>query len=95
MLGLAYVAMFTGDAACAGTLLEESLAVARQCGDQRAIANAGFLLTWQATNAASYEQAEALGAEALALCRTLGDTGQTAEVLFALGTVAQFQGTSS
>ncbi len=43
-------------------------------------------------NGADYERVEVLGAEALDLFRTLGDTGRLAEALFVLGIAAQLQG---
>jgi tetratricopeptide (TPR) repeat protein len=47
---------------------------------------------WHATNAGDPARVEALGEEALALFRTLSDSGRTAETLFVLGVAAQFQG---
>ena len=88
LLGLAYAAMFTGDAAQAGALAEESLAAARDSGDRHALARVLFLLAWAASNAGAFEQAEELGTEALSLFRALGDTGEQADALFLLGKVA-------
>jgi predicted ATPase/DNA-binding XRE family transcriptional regulator len=92
LLGLAYAAMFTGDAAQASALAQESLAAARDSGDRHALARVLFLLAWAASNAGSFEQAEELGTEALGLFRALGDTGEQAEALFLLGQVAGYSG---
>ena len=88
LLGLAYAAMFTGDAPRAGALAEESLAAARDSGDRHTLAQVLFLLGWGAGNAGpgASERAEAFGTEALVLFRVLGDTGGQADVLFMLGT---------
>ena len=92
LLGLAYAAMFTGDAAQAGALAQESLAAARDSGDRHALARVLFLLAWAASNAGAFEQAEELGTEALGLFRALGDTGEQADALFLLGQVAGYSG---
>ena len=88
LLGLAYAAMFTGDAPRAGALAEESLAAARDSGDRHTLAQVLFLLGWGASNAGpgASERAEAFGTEALGLFRALGDTGGQADALFMLGT---------
>ena len=87
LLGLAYAAMFTGDAIRAGALAEESLAEARESGDQLILAQVLFFLGWVASNGAGFERARVLATEALSLFTTLGDTGGRAEALFVLGTV--------
>ena len=92
LLGLAYAAMFTGDAAQAGALAEESPAAAWDSGDRHALARVLFLLAWATSNAGALEQAEELGTEALGLFRALGDTGEQADALFLLGTVAVYSG---
>ncbi len=92
LLGLAYAAMFTGDAAQASALARESLAAARDSGDRHALARVLFLLAWAASNAGAFEQAEELGTEALGLFRALGDTGEQADALFLLGQVAGYSG---
>src|SRR5437899_590131 len=76
LLGLAYAAMFTGDAARAGALTEESLAAARRSQDRLILAQALFFLGWGASNTGAYERAEALGAEALELFAELGEAGE-------------------
>ena len=88
LLGLAYAAMFTGDAPAAGALAEESLAAARDSGDRHTLAQVLLLLGWAAGNAGpgASERAEEIGTEALGLFRALGDTGGQADVLFMLGT---------
>ncbi len=92
LLGLAYAAMFSGDAAGARELAAQSSVLARRLGDDHLLARALFLASWQATNAASYEQAEALATEALDLLRPLGETGEYADVLFLLGALALHRG---
>ena len=87
LLGLAYAAMFTGDAIRASALAEESLAEARESGDQLILAQVLFFLGWVASNGAGFERARVLATEALNLFTTLGDTGGRAEALFVLGTV--------
>ena len=87
LLGLAYAAMFTGDAIRAGALAEESLAEARESGDQLILAQVLFFLGWVASNGAGFERARVLATEALNLFTTLGDTSGRAEALFVLGTV--------
>jgi len=92
LLGLAYAAMFTGDAARAGALAEQSLAAARRSQDRLILAQALFFLGWGASNTGAYEQAEALVTEALELFAELGEAGEHAEALFVLGTIAVFTG---
>ena len=79
--------MFTGDALRASALAEESLAEARDSGDQHILAQVLFFLGWAASNGAGFERAGVLATEALSLFTTLGDTGGRAEALFVLGTV--------
>ena len=89
--GLAY-RPFTGDAARAGALTEESLAAARRSQDRLILAQALFFLGRGASNTGAYERAEALGTEALELFAELGEAGEHAEALFGLGTIAMFTG---
>jgi len=90
LLGLAYAAMFTGDAMRASALAEESLAQARASGDQLVLAQVLFFLSWVASNGAGLERAGVLATEALSLFTTLGDAGGRAEALFVLGTVEMY-----
>ena len=92
LLGLAYVAMFTGDLDRAGALTEQSLAAARASQDRFILAQALFSLGWGVSNAGVYERARALVTEALDLFAELGETGEHAEALFVLGTVAMYSG---
>ena len=92
LLGLAYAAMFTGDAARAGALTEESLAAARTSQDRLILAQALFFLGWGASNTGAYDRARALLTEALGLFAELGEDGEHAEALFVLGTIAIFTG---
>jgi predicted ATPase len=87
LLGLAYAAMFTGDAPRASALAEECLAQARESGDPLILAEALFFLSWVASNGAGLERAGVLATEALTLFTTLGDAGGRAEALFVLGTI--------
>ena len=84
--------MFTGNAMRAGALAEESLAEARESGDQLILAQVLFFLSWVASNGAGFERAGVLATEALDLFTTLGDTGGRAEALFVLGTVEIYSG---
>jgi tetratricopeptide (TPR) repeat protein len=89
---MAYAAMFTGDAKRASRLAEESLAEARESGDQPILAQVLFFLSWVASNGAGFERAGELATESLDLFVTLGDTGGRAEALFVLGTVELYSG---
>ena len=92
LLGLAYAAMFTGDAGRAGALTEESLATARPSQDRLVLAQVLFFLGWAASNTGAYARAEALATEALGLFADLGEVGEHAEAQFVLGTIAIFSG---
>jgi tetratricopeptide (TPR) repeat protein len=90
LLGLAYVAMFTGDAARAGSLTEQSLAAARASQDQFVLAHALFFMSWGASHAGAYEPARDLATEARNLFAELGEGGEHAEATFVLGTIALY-----
>jgi len=92
LLGLAYAAMFTGDARRVGGLAEQSLAEARESANPLVLAQVLYFMSWVASNGAGFDQAGALATEALELYTTLGDTGGRAEVLFVLGTVEIYSG---
>jgi tetratricopeptide (TPR) repeat protein len=92
LLGLAYAAMFTGDAPRASMLAEEGLVQARESGDQLLLAEVLYFLSWVASNGAGFERARALATEALDLFSALDDAGGRAEVLFVLGTVEIYSG---
>ena len=87
LLGLAYAAMFTGEAMRASALAEQSLPEARESGDQLILAQVLIFLGWVASNGAGFERSGVLATEALSLFATLGDTAGRAEALFMLGTV--------
>jgi predicted ATPase/transcriptional regulator with XRE-family HTH domain len=87
LLGLAYAAMFTGDALRAAARAEQSLPEARESGDQLILAQVLIFLSWMASNRAGFERSGVLATEALSLFTTLGDTAGRAEALFMLGTV--------
>jgi len=90
LLGLAYVAMFTGDAARAAPLTEQSLAAARASQDQLILAHTLFFMSWGASHAGAYEQARVLATEAMNLFGELGEGGEHAEATFVLGTIAMY-----
>lgn len=92
LLGLAYVAMFTGDAARAGGLTEQSLAAARAAQDQFVLAHALFFMSWGASGSGAYEQARALATESMNLFAGLGEGGEHAETVFVLATIAMYTG---
>ena len=92
LLGLAYAAMFTGDAARTAALTEESLVAARASQDPLIVARVLFLLGWGALNAGSYDRAEAVLREALDSFAALGAAGEHADALFGLGNIALFTG---
>jgi predicted ATPase/transcriptional regulator with XRE-family HTH domain len=90
LLGLAYAAMFTGDAPRVGPLAEQSLAEARESTDPLVLAQVLFFMSWVASNGAGLDRARALVTEALDLYASLGDTSGRAEALFVLGTVEMY-----
>ena len=92
LLGLAYAAMFTGNAPAASARAEESLAVARAAQDRLVLARVLFFKGWITSNGGMLEASEPLVAESLSLFEDLGDTGEQAEALFVLGTNALFAG---
>jgi predicted ATPase/transcriptional regulator with XRE-family HTH domain len=83
-----------GDYARAGTLFEESLSLAQQCGDQRAMAEALHLLGSIAAlrENGTYAQAASLYERSVVLWRNLGDTGRLALALSNLASVLRHQG---
>jgi tetratricopeptide (TPR) repeat protein len=91
-MGLAYAATFASDVARGNALAEQGLALFRELGDTRGLAEALVGIAVQATHAGAYARAEALGAEALARFRAQGDTGRVADALWVLGVAALFQG---
>ena len=86
-----WVARSLGDAATARAHFEESLALARDSGDARALA---YALVWAAYFAGPYDDAARgrMAAEALAQARALGDPLATAMAHRALGDVALRRG---
>jgi predicted ATPase/transcriptional regulator with XRE-family HTH domain len=90
LLGLAYAAMFTGDAPRVGPLAEQSLAEARKSTDPLVLAQVLYFMSWVASNGAGLDRARALVTEALDLYGSLGDTSGRAEGLFVLGTVEMY-----
>ena len=72
----------------AGALAEESLAEARESGDQVILAQVLFFMSWVTSNGTGFERAGVLATEALSLFTPLGDNSGRAEALFVLGTVA-------
>ena len=92
LLGLAYAAMFTGDALRAGALAEESLAAARDSGTGSSWPRCCSSWAGRRATRGRPERAEALATEALGLFAALGDTGEQAEALFMLGTFGMNSG---
>ena len=90
LLGLAYAAMFTGDALRAAPWPKKAWRDARESGDPLILAQALFFMSWVASNGAGFERAAVLATEALDLFTTLGDSGGRAEALFVLGTVEMY-----
>jgi serine/threonine protein kinase/predicted ATPase len=71
---------------------QESLALARQIGDQRSIAYPLSSLAWLSYFEADYDQAETLGVESLALFREINDPWGKVRCLNILGFIAESQG---
>ncbi|WP_129670052.1 ATP-binding protein [Phytoactinopolyspora endophytica] len=92
LIGLAYVTFFAGDSLRAEDLANRGLAAARQCGDQRELADVLLLLAWQAMHAGKYPDSHRLASEAVALYRGMKHTGGVALGLRQLGTAAAFTG---
>ena len=90
LLGLAYAAMFTGDAPRVSPLAEQSLAEARKSTDPLVLAQVLYFMSWVASNGAGLDRARAVVTEALDLYAALGDTSGRAEGLFVLGTVEMY-----
>jgi tetratricopeptide (TPR) repeat protein len=92
LLGAGGLAVYQGDFASAAVRLEESLALARELGDQRSTAHALVFLGW-----AAFEQGDLAGAtarleESLVLSQELGDSWCIRTALVRLGITAWFQG---
>jgi ATP/maltotriose-dependent transcriptional regulator MalT len=86
------VALNQGDEARAVPLVEESLALYRDLGDTRGIADALRSLGWLALNQGATDRAAALLEESLALYRKHGYVQYIAWALHSLGSVALLQG---
>ena len=90
--GAGLLASYQGDYAFAHGLLEEALLLAREDGDQEAIA---ATLNWLGTNgygAGHLDDAQAYIAEGLAIRRGIGDAGRIAVSLNAMGGILHFRG---
>ena len=79
-LGLAFAAMFNGNAVRAAALAEESLTEARASGDQVILAQVLFFVSWVASNGAEPITARDLGALGTGLLN-LGDLARVRVVL--------------
>jgi len=90
--GAGTLASAQGDDASARRLLEESLAIRRELGDQRGMADSLVNLGIVAHSLADYTSAQILHEESLAIRRELGDKGGIANSLANLGNVAYSQG---
>ena len=93
LIELALIAFQRGDDTSASQHYEESLALARACGDRRGIALAlGGLGLLECFRRGNLTRAAALHEEALSLHRALGDTRGIAISLTNLGAVVALQG---
>ncbi len=92
LVGLAYVAAFTGDVAGADKLFDQAVSLLREGSDLRGLAEALAGAAVTSGHAGEFARAEKLGGESLGLLRALGDIGRVADTLWMLGVVAQFQG---
>jgi tetratricopeptide (TPR) repeat protein len=81
-----------GDTDRSRILAEESLALSRQLGDDRAIASALNNLAASVMETGDFASAETLFGEALTLYQRLGNTAGTAQVTFNLGNIDAFRG---
>jgi tetratricopeptide (TPR) repeat protein len=86
--GAGLLARLEGDYAAARTLMEESLALARQLGDKRDIAVTLATLSSVACVQGEYARSTALREESLALFRQLGEKSFISHGLSALGELA-------
>ena len=89
-LGLAVV--HRGEFEQATELFEESLALSREAGNGRGVANSLFRLGMMRRVGGDFESATELLEEALALCRAVGDPALLASILVHLGMTFVFQG---
>jgi len=85
---MAMVANAQGDFAASKALYEESLAIKRELGDRRGIANALNNLGMVAVEQGNYAAGRSLYEESLAIKRELGDRRGTANTLNNLGMAA-------
>jgi predicted ATPase len=88
------IALWCSDNDQATALLEESLALAREADDARAVALAMVWLADAAAGQGDLDRAQALATEALARWRALADSGwwRTSEALSVLGYIAALRG---
>ena len=90
--GAGVLARQLSDFPAATALLEEGLAVARQVGDRRLVADALHRLGRVAANRSDYPAARRLCEESLELYRALGDELGIAGLLDSLGVIARHEG---
>jgi tetratricopeptide (TPR) repeat protein len=90
--GAGSLAYRQGDTAVASALYEEGLALLRELGDQRGIANLLNNLGNVACDRGEYDTARTLYAESLAIRRTLRDSRGIASSLINMGSLADDQG---
>jgi predicted ATPase len=90
--GAGHLAQYLGDYARSIALLEESVALFREAGDESGIAWSVGMLGEVARNRGSFEQAAALLEESLALARQIGDRWTMYHVLYRLGEMARNRG---
>jgi tetratricopeptide (TPR) repeat protein len=86
------LALFQRNYAAARAVMEESLALKRELGDERGIANSLYDLAMVAQSQGDYRQAEVLLEQSLAIGRSLGDAEIVAISLMQRGVMAHRQG---
>jgi predicted ATPase len=87
-----FLALHQGDLVCTVTLSEASLALSRELGEQRGVADAMHNLAGVAFMRNEYARAAELFEECLALYRRLGEQAEIAQMLKNLGLIAKDQG---
>jgi tetratricopeptide (TPR) repeat protein len=90
--GPTFMADPIGNAAHAHELSEQSLALFRELGNTRGVADVLHNVAFRSMHTGHYQRVETRGGEALALFRALGDDGKTAQALYTLGLAAERQG---
>jgi len=92
VLGLGAMAVFRGDNHAAQAVIQESLAVSREANFAFGVAIAQYTLAHVMWAQGNFDQAMALGEEAILGLREVGDAGRLSMVLANMGTFALFNG---